>query len=166
MKRRKSYFENFPTSTLFIVLEQNMEELLLLETQLLSCNNLLLSERLKQVKLVIQISKNVIIQRYLDENISLTKIAKLLVSSHGIKEIVYKEIFTLKIMDSNDFISLNLLEKAIDKLDIEHLILIMKNKENTIYESVAIKKYDKLIFNLDEEVLKDLEKKKRMDRRK
>ena len=75
MKRRSSYLTNFPTSTLFVVLEQNMKEKLELELKQLEANNLLLKERIKQVELVIEVAKNTIIERYLKDGISLNKVA-------------------------------------------------------------------------------------------
>lgn len=83
MKRRKSYLTNFPTSTLFIVLEQNVKELLELEVKQLKSNNVLLKERISQIKLTINIAKTTIIERYLNNNVSIIEIANLLLTSKG-----------------------------------------------------------------------------------
>lgn len=165
MKRRRSYFKSFPTSTLFIVLEQNKKESLELEKKLLNHDNILLRERLKQVNLVISVSKKIIIERYLKDNTSLNRITELLIESTGIKEWVFKDLFVLKILESNEPISLELLQKAIDKLEIEQLMMIIKGKQNTIYEDLATKNCDEMLFDVEQEVLKELELKKRMDRR-
>lgn len=166
MKRRKSYLTNFPTSTLFIVLEQNINNLLELEAKQLILRNSLLKERIKQAELTINLAKTTIIERYLNNGISLTEIANLLIKSIGIKENVFQELFTLKLLESNEIISIDLLEKAIDKLDISQLMLIMRTKQNTIYGNIATNKYDKMIFDVEPDVLEEYILKKRLDKRK
>ena len=163
MKRRKSYFVNFPTNSLFLVLEQNLKQLNDLEQKLAIKNNQLLKERIKQVELVVAVSKNVIIERYLEAKISLTKIAHLLTTSEGIKESVYKELFTLKVLESDDIISIDLLTEAIDKLDISELMMIIRKKPNTVYANVALEKWDEIIFDVEPEVYEEYVLKKKLD---
>ena len=163
MKKRKSYFENFPTCSLFAVLEQNYKELLQLEIKKITKPTPLLKERIRQLELVIAVIKNVIIERYLQDNISLTEIAKRLVKEKGIKQDVYKELLTLKIINSEEFISLELLEQAIDKLELNQIMIIVRSKEDTIYGKTAAKCYDEMIFDVDEEVYKEYINKRIMD---
>lgn len=162
MKGRKSYLTNFPTDSLFVVLEQNQKELLDLEIKSTNQPNTLLKQRIQQVRLTIALAKNTIIERYL-ENTSLKGCAKLLVSSIGIKESVYQELFTLKLLRANEIISLDLLKKAIDKLEPDQLMMVIRMKENTIYEQVATECYHDMLFDVEEEVLGELREKIKLD---
>lgn len=155
MSKRRSYFANFSTESLFVVLEQNNKELLELEVKKLTNDTKELRDRIKQLELMVAVIKNVIVERHLHDNTSITKIANKLVKEKGIKLEVYKELFTLKVLDTNEIVSLELLEKAIDKLDIGQLTMIIKAKENTVYGNCAIKSYDEMIFDVDEEVYKE-----------
>lgn len=155
MSKRKSYFTNFSTDSLFVVLEQNNKELLKLEIKKLTKDTKELRDRIKQLELVVAVARNVIVERYMHDNISITNIANKMLKEKGIKLDVYKEIFTLKILENDEMISLELLEQAIDKLDIGQLTMIIKAKENTIYGDCAIKSYDEMIFDVDEEVYKE-----------
>ena len=165
MKKRKSYFENFPTNSLFVVLEQNNKELIELEIIKLTKPTSLLKEKIKQVELVIAVVKSVIVERYLQDNISLTEIAKRLVKEKGIKQDVYKELFTLKIINTEELISTELLERAIDKLELSQIKMIIRAKEDTIYGKTAIKHYDEMIYDVDEEVYREYVNKRIMDSR-
>ena len=164
MSNRKSYFENFPTDTLFLVLEQNIRELSEIETGSFKVTNEL-KNRIKQLELTVTISKNKIIERFLQDNISLTQIAKLLISSTGIRKSVYKEIFTLMVLRKDEMISLDLLEMSINELDMSQLMLIMVGKDNKLYRELATKKYDEIIFDVEPDVYEELILKKKMDRR-
>ena len=169
MKRRKSYLTNFPTSTLFIVLEQNVKELLELEVKQLKSNNVLLTERISQIKLTINIAKTTIIERYLNNNVSIIEIANSLLASKGIKEEIFQELLTLKLLESNEIISVDLLKEAIDKLDTYWLILIIRNKQDTIYGNIAAimynEKYEQMIFDVEPEVYQEYVKKIDLDRK-
>lgn len=165
MSNRKSYFENFSTSTLWIVLEQNFRELTTLELKYATTPNKLLKDRIKQIKLVLEVSKNVVVNRYLQDNISLMKIANLLLNSEGIKKKVYQELFTLKVLEKEELISLELLSKVIQELDISELMMIIRNKEDSIYGSLALRRYDELIFDVEPDVYQELIMKKIKDRR-
>ena len=155
MSKRKSYFTNFSTDSLFVVLEQNNKELLKLEIKKLNKDTKEIRDRIKQVELVIAVVRNVIVERYMHDDTPITKIANKIVKENGIKLDVYKEIFTLKVLEKDEMISLELLEKAIDKLDIGQLTMIIKARENTVYGDYAIKSYDEMIFDVDEEVYKE-----------
>ena len=166
MSKRKSYFANFSTDSLFMLLEQRTQELLELELKRTSKDTKELHDRIEQINLVISSIKSIIIERYLTEGISVTKAANLLISSQGYKAMVYKELFTLKVLETNEPISLERLESAIDKLDIEELMTIIRLKENTVYETYAMKRYDKIIFDVEDDVLEEFQKKMKLDRRK
>lgn len=162
MKGRKSYLANYPTNSLFVVLEQSQIELLDLETKNMNASNILLKHRIQQVRLTMAIAKNSIIERYLKDT-SLRECAKLLINSVGIKESVYQELFTLKLLETNEMISVELLKKAIDKLGIDQLMMIIRMKENTIYEQFATECYHNMIFDVEEEVLGELREKIKLD---
>lgn len=166
MKRRKSYFANFSTNSLFALMEQSKKELDDLEIKLLLSHNQLLIERAKQLQLLLDVSKNVIIKRYLEENISLSEVAKLLTTSEGVRKDVYKDLFTLKILDTNEIISLDLLKSAVDLLELSDLMTIIRTKKDTIYQKLAMKKYDKMIFDVEPEVYQEYLMKKKLDRKK
>ena len=164
MKGRKSYLTNYPTNSLFIVLEQSQRELLDLEVKNMNQSNILLKQRIQQVRLTMTVAKNTIIERYLESS-SLKECAKLLVGSVGIKESVYQELFTLKLLETNEIISLELLEKAIDKLEIDQLMMVIRMKENTIYGQFATECYHDKLFDVEEEVLGELREKIKLDNR-
>lgn len=163
--KRKSYFTNFSTDSLFVVLEQNYMEYQKLEQKQANNSNPLLKERMKQVELVMAASKSIITERYLEDNVSLNEIAGLLIKSKGIRESVYKNLFTLKLLETNEIISLNLLTNAVNRLDISELMLIIRNKPNTVYSDIALKIYDEMIFDVEPEVYQEYVLKKRLDGR-
>lgn len=163
MKGRKSYLTNFPTNSLFAVLEQTQKELMDLELGNQSQDNILRQERIRQLKLTISIIKNIIIDRYLSSNTSLREYAKLLITSSGIKKIIYQEVFTLKLSGTDEIISLDMLKKAIDKLEIEQLMRIMHAKENSIYGDIVNQSYMEMLFNVEEEILGELKQKIKLD---
>lgn len=147
---------------MFIILEQSQTELFDLKWKKLTKMNILLNERIKQLKLTMAIARNTIIKRYLDST-SLRECAKLLVNSIGIKESVYQEIFALKLLETNEMISLELLKKAIDKLEIDQLMLVIRMKEDTIYGQFATDCYHDMLFDVEEEVLGELKEKIKLD---
>ena len=165
MNNRRSYFENFSTSMLFVLLEQNLSELTALEAKYDSIPNRLLKERIEQIKLVLEVSKNVVVNRYLQDNISLMEAANLLLNSEGIQKKVYQEVFTLKVLEKEELIQLDLLSKAIKELDINELMMIIRNKENSVYGNLALQRYDELIFDVEPDVYQELIMKKKKDRR-
>lgn len=165
MNNRRSYFENFSTSMLFVLLEQNLSELTALEAKYDSIPNRLLKERIEQIKLVLEVSKNVVVNRYLQDNISLMEAANLLLNSEGIQKKVYQEVFTLKVLEKEELIQLDLLSKAIKELDINELMMIICNKENSVYGNLALQRYDELIFDVEPDVYQELIMKKKKDRR-
>lgn len=165
MNNRRSYFENFSTSMLFVLLEQNLSELTALEAKYDSIPNRLLKERIEQIKLVLEVSKNVVVNRYLQDNISLMEAVNLLLNSEGIQKKVYQEVFTLKVLEKEELIQLDLLSKAIKELDINELMMIIRNKENSVYGNLALQRYDELIFDVEPDVYQELIMKKKKDRR-
>ncbi len=161
MKRRNSYLTNFSTDFLFLVLEQNTKELLKLEIKRTEQESKELQGRINQIKLTISIGKQELINRFLiDEKNSLEKIARLLCKSKGIHKEVYQEVFTRKILEQNNLIPVDLLQKVMDYLDLEQIMTIMRKKD-TIYSQLASERYDEIIFDVDEEVYQEYLQKRR-----
>ena len=149
--KRKSHLDNFSTESLFLVLEQNQNDLLRLQVKALENKSKLLHDRIIQIKQTIAITENIIIERY--DTTSLKAVIKLLQSSHKeIKKNIYKEIITLKIID-------------MDELEVEQLMRIIKVKEHTIYGKLALNSYDEKCLEVDDEVYKELLLKISQDRR-
>ncbi len=157
--KRKSYLTNFPTEFLFLILEQNQKELIQLELKRIEQETKELRDRIRQVKLTISLTKNTIINRYLEELIPLRKVAKLLCNSRGTRHEVYQELFTLRLLEANEFITVDLLQKAIQCLDLDHIMTIMRKK--SIYYEMVGTRFDELIYDVDQEVYENyLEKRK------
>ena len=162
MKGRKSYLTNYSTDTLFVVLEQSQRELLDLETKNMNSSNILLKQRIQQVKLTMAIAKNTIIERYMKDT-SFGACARLLIHSEGIKTSVYQELFTSKLLETNEMISLQLLKKAIDKLEVDQLMLVIRMKGNSAYGQFATECYYDMLFDVEEGVLGKLKEKIKLD---
>lgn len=162
--KRKSYITNFSTDALFLVLEENEKEFSALETKVNSKNMNFILERLKQIRLTISVVKNEIITRYLKDNTSLNSITKLFLSSNGIKKDVYQELFVLKCLTSQEFVDLDLLEKAISLLDPSQLMMLIETKKDSIIGEFANNRYSEMIFEVDDEVKKELLLKIKLDR--
>ena len=163
MNNRQSYFTNFSTNSLFAIWEQNVTELSKLELKRLEKNNNLLNERIKQINLVVSTIKSVLMERYLVDDISLDRVVKYFLNSTGIRENFYKDLFVLKILESDGLIDLKLLERAIDKLEMDELMTIIRLKENTVYGVCAVKKYDKMLFDVETDVYDEYVKKIKLD---
>lgn len=162
--KRKSHLDNFSTESLFLVLEQNQNDLLRLQVKALENKSKLLHDRIIQIKQTIAITENIIIERY--DTTSLKAVIKLLQSSHKeIKKNIYKEIITLKIIDMDELVPIDLLKKTIDELEVEQLMRIIKARENTIYGQLAISSYNQKCLEVDDEVYKELLLKISQDRR-
>ena len=162
--KRKSHLDNFSTESLFLVLEQNQNDLLRLQVKALENKSKLLHDRIIQIKQTIAITENIIIERY--DTTSLKAVIKLLQSSHKeIKKNIYKEIITLKIIDMDELVPIDLLKKTINELEIEQLMRIIKVKEHTIYGKLALNSYDEKCLEVDDEVYKELLVKIKQDRR-
>lgn len=69
----------------------------------------------------------------------------------------------MKILESDELIDLKLLERAIDKLEMDELMTIIRLKENTVYGVCAVKKYDKMLFDVETDVYDEYVKKKKLD---
>ncbi len=161
--KRKSYVANFPTNLLFPVLEQNQKELLKLEWNRIEHETKELKDRIKQVELTISLVKNTIINRYLEENISFTKVARLLCKSTGIQKEIYQELFVAKIMNTNELISVDLLNQAISCLDLDQIMKLMRNQDK-IYSDMVESRFDELIYDVDQEVYENYLEKERKDK--
>ena len=161
--KRKSYLTNFPTKALFLIMKQNLEELSKLEILRIEQDTEEVENRINQVKLTISLSKHIIINRYLEEEISLTKVAKLLCRSKGIEKEVYQELFTSKLVEANELIALDLLNEAINCLDLDQVMTIMRKKD-TIYSKMVETRFDEFIYDVDTDVYENyLEKRKELE---
>ena len=129
-------------------------------------SHLLLNQRINQVKYTIAIIENTIIERFSCEKITLNKLIELLLDSNNdSKSRIYKELITNKMIDSNELVSLDLLDKVIKLLEVEQLMRIIKARENTIYGQLAISSYNQKCLEVDDEVYKELLVKIKQDRR-
>lgn len=151
--------KKFPIEALLIVYENNVNELDRLK---LLDNNKYVSKRIKELEYNIKYIKNTCIDKYLDSNISLSKCAKLLISTNTRRKDIYQELFTNLLICGNGLISLDLLNSAINELDIEYIMQIISSKKTGARE-IALDVFDKIIFNVDEDVYGDYLLKKKLD---
>ena len=162
---KKKGLNSIKPELLTIILENHTKELELLQSKETHKSSNALINRICYLKYFNDIIENKIIERYLNEKISLNKCAKIILNTTGFKQDIFKKIFTLKVLDNDEFIPLDILQEVINLLDIDQLLIIIHGKKNTIYEELALKKYDELIFRVDEEVLDDLKLKMKIDER-
>lgn len=141
MKRKRrsgSSIVNLPTSGLLVRLEQYEKELIYLKQAQLEQTKFLPAQqsRIFQVEDAIFFIKKILVDRYLEDNISLNKIALLFINSLGAKAEVYQEVFVSKVINNKHaFIDQNLLERVVDKLSIENLLRISCSREETSIKS-------------------------------
>lgn len=153
MSNRKSYFANFPSTSLFVILKKSEEEL----EEINSKTNINdgLKTRKKELVLLINSIKSILVNRFINSNMTLREIAIKMINSDRSAKEVYKSLFMLRVIHKEELIDISLLEKAMDELDIDNILMIINSKKGTIYEQIANKKYDELIFQVDEEVYND-----------
>ena len=109
------------------------------------------------------IIQNIIVERFLEDSISLVECTRLFIKARGIRKEVYQELFTIKILEADEMLSLDLLEQAMNQLEPEPLMRILRAKENSIYGYLASKTYMKMLFDVEEEVLEELKQKIKID---
>lgn len=164
--KRKSHLNNFSIESLFVILEQNQKELLKLQILALENKNRVLDDRIVQIKQTIAISENIVVERYLNSNISIKELIKLFYSAtNEFEKNLYREIITSKIIKINELLSLDLLGKIINELEIDQLMRIIKSKEKTVYGQLALNAYNHKCLEVDDEVYKELLMKIKQDRR-
>lgn len=153
MSNRKSYFTNFPTSSLFILLKKSEEELKELHNK--ENTNDGMEKRKEELVFLTNSIKSLLIKRYINSDITLREISlKILNNDESAKE-VFKSIFMLRIVNKEELVDISLLEKVINELDIDNILMIINSKKGTIYEKIATDKYNRMIFEVDEEVYND-----------
>lgn len=163
MKKRKSYFLNFSTNSLFLTLKETQKELLKLEINYIECPNYLLKTRINQLKFTISSGIKELVKRYLDDSITLENSAKLLIKATSeIEEIVFSKIFVIKVIEGKELISLDLLTSAIDKLELEELVKLV-DLENT-YGKLAKENYIEILFNVGKDIKNEIYLKIKKDR--
>lgn len=158
--KRKPTISSLPTSGLFIILEQYNKELIQLNQKQLNSDKFLpdICKRINEVEDTIYFIKKVLINRC--DNISVNKLAKLLINTNGIKKSVYEEAFVQKIINGKSRVILDtrILETVIDKLSVESLIkiscckddLIIKNlSKDYVTEEYSTQELSKAIKNLE-----------------
>lgn len=169
--KRKPTISSLPTSGLFIILEQYDKELIQLKQKQKKNECFLpdLCKRICEIEDTIYFIKKVLISRYLEDNTSINKIAKLFLNENGIKANVYEEIFVSKVLNGSKIIlETKVLENVINKLSIENLIkiscckedLLIKNlSKNYVTEEYTTQELSKAIKNLElEDIWTDSEK--------
>lgn len=156
----KASINNFSTRMLFLLLKEREKELLSIQINIDNINGQnvsLLKSRMNQIKMTIEIVKSIIVDRYIEEDISLLKAIKMLEHSTSIiEEDIFKEIITIKILTKDELVPIDLLDKAISSLEVEQLVDIINNRKGTIYEELANDSYNQKYLDVDEEVYKEL----------
>ena len=159
MKNKKYFFSRYPTSYLLAFLDQKEKEALRLKTKYLENNDVKLFRRIKYLEVLIMLMKATVTERYLEENMSLTKCGCLLLKSRRSKREILKDVFTTKLINGNDLIEVELLEKVISELNIDNLQQIIDSNKEDISVMYAKLRFDELLFEVDEEVKLELKQK-------
>lgn len=68
-----------------------------------------------------------------------------------------------KIMEGQEFVSLDLIEAAIRELSLEQLVELSFQKADTVYGQLALERYDEMLFEVSDEIYAELESKMEMD---
>lgn len=161
MIKRKSNFKYFSTDALFAILKQRIEEVNILKNK--EYKSSLLETRINDLEAFIRVVKNLLVERFLEENMSLSLCGKKLLDSEGIVQDVYKEVFTLELLEKDELMDINLLVEVVNKLDVDHIQMIMHAKKDTVYEGVATERFNEMIFDVGEDVYNELLEKKDID---
>lgn len=161
MSKRKSWVGNFSIESLFALLRQSEKELINLKK--IEKETIMLKKRIKEVEYTIYVLKFFLVRKHLAANISLQEIAKKDINSYGLTKDVYDTIFTIKALEEKEPIEVSLLESVIDSLDIEHICMIMNSQNDNIYRKFANERFEKLIFDVEDDVYDEFVLKKRMD---
>ena len=151
MKTRQSYFENFPTSTLIIILEQRQKELNEINSKLENCRvkkTPQLKKRKNDLEFIIRVVRKLLIERYLKADVSLFECCQIIVYGKGIKKELFKDIFVYQLIKKEEPIDYNLLEQAINELELNQIQTIMHTQQNNVFGELANKKFDEVIFEI------------------
>ena len=162
MKGRKSYYLNFDDKSLMAILKQRQAELESLNKKEITAD---LETRKQELKFIIKVIKDTLVKRYKEENLSFQKIALGVIRKQGIEKDIYRELFILSLMENNSLVDKETLDKAIDELNLDQLLLISNMKQGTIYQKAANNKLDEFWFDVEDDVLDEFVLKKKMDER-
>ena len=162
---KRSSLSNFKPEALTIILENHTNEFEKMNKNASIKSSKDYLNKLYDLKIVNSYIESKIIEKYLEQNISIRTCCKMILSTTGIKQDIFKKIFAIKLLDNKDFIPIDLLMDTINLLDADQLIIIMHTKKGTVYGELANKRFDELLFEVDMEVEEELVQKMNMDER-
>lgn len=149
---------------LFALIKQREKEKLQMEMSYLNTQNPALKVEMRNLQILIQTLKGIIIRKNIDRGIRITDAAKLLCKAQGLVEKdVYGEIFKLKVLEGDGMISTELSKRAIDLLPVQQLMDIIHLHGHPMYVDLASRRFDEIIFDVDSDVLDELDEKMEMD---
>lgn len=130
----------------------------------MNSQNPVLKVEIRNLQILIQTLKGVIVRKNIMRGISITDAAKKLCTAQGLVEKeVYGEVFKLKVLDGDGMISTELSKRAIDRLPVQQLMDIIHLHEHPMYVELASRRFDEIIFDVDSDVLDELDEKIEMD---
>ncbi len=149
---------------LFALIKQREQEKLKMEMGYLNSQNPVLKVEIRNLQILIQTLKGVIVRKNIMRGISITDAAKKLCTAQGLVEKeVYGEVFKLKVLNGDGMISTELSKRAIDRLPVQQLMDIIHLHEHPMYVELASRRFDEIIFDVDSDVLDELDEKIEMD---
>ena len=139
---------------LFALIKQREQEKLKMEMGYLNSQNPVLKVEIRNLQILIQTLKGVIVRKNIMRGISITDAAKKLCTAQGLVEKeVYGEVFKLKVLNGDGMISTELSKRAIDRLPVQQLMDIIHLHEHPMYVELASRRFDEIIFDVDSDVL-------------
>ena len=168
MKKRQSYFMNFPTSSLITILEQRQKELDDL-TYKIENNKVKktidLKKRQADLEFIINVVKELLIERYMQADVSINECSQIVLYGKGTKKELFKDILTYQLIKKQELVDVCLVKDAINELELQHLQMIIHTIPDTIYARYANNRFDEIIFGVSNAVYEELVKKMIMDRK-
>jgi len=141
---------------LFALIKQREQEKLKMEMGYLNSQNPVLKVEIRNLQILIQTLKGVIVRKNIMRGISITDAAKKLCTAQGLVE---KEVYG----EVDGMISTELSKRAIDRLPVQQLMDIIHLHEHPMYVELASRRFDEIIFDVDSDVLDELDEKIEMD---
>ena len=164
MKEKRYYFSNFPTEYLLMLLDQKERQKLQFKAKYLEKNDLKTFNKIKYLEILTMLIRECLTERFLKEDMSLNKCGSLLLKSKKSKREILRNVFTIKVVEKEELIDLEMLKKIINELSIDNLqAIINTNRESTVV-SYAKFRFDELLFEVDEEIKNELKQKILNDR--
>lgn len=154
--------KDYSINSLILILEQKQKDL---ERLKVNANNSAVSKEIEELSAFLMLYKGVVIKKILDTNISIKDCCHKILKTTGLKEEIYEEVFVSSIIMKDEFIDVDMLEKVINKLSIEHIFTIMNTKKDSVYSKLADIRFNKLMYEVNEDVYEEFVKKIRMDKR-